>query len=562
MSTDRRYPLHSRVPPLRADETVTYAAVLTRPIMDEEMSSDESQDSDIELLSSPRILRRHPSLQDHLDFLALQNGFNVAVSPLAIGTLSQPNEIHDLSQDDPSDNETDLVPDDGGEVPGINFNAPVGPLAPPRAHILADFSRELDLEMQLENPPTVLRELMETVDGLCLLSLAFGPLDSAYAAPGLSYQQRAGLIIAEIHRLRGDAVEPVAEDNALPPTHSNVPTADLHLSLYFVGVQTPMGSRTFVQPLQLAAPDSTLLTRLIAAGRPLGRALGRLGNYGAYLVGTAKVPIAIEADYMSHRHNFRELGSWHDMQTSPTLGALAPVPHSRLSSDLLTAHNMDLDADVYVLYVYHEDADTLTGTQPALNAAIPLPPTAVGPAVGPTARNSTTEYLRGTFPAYFERITHAQATYGTAYQHCLIERYIGSICREVGIVFGRTITPGRTTAGLDIYPNDVSTAAGIAPTTFSSYRTDFTKARKVRTLLQRYRDLREQGPVPGVDDQNEVRFGVLLPMLDAMLGPEILAESFLSDTSGGPEAQAVSQGITPFQRSITNAIRVLEHILN
>ncbi|KAJ7430222.1 hypothetical protein B0H11DRAFT_1943453 [Mycena galericulata] len=180
-----------------------------------------------------------------------------------------------------------------------------------------------------------------------------------------------------------------------------------------------------------------------------------------------------------------------------------------------------------------------------------------------SAPNVVTTYLRDTFPAHFQQIAHAQATYATAYQHCLVERYGMSVCHEAGITFGRTIVAGHTPSGQEILPNDVAIAAGLPPATFATFRTEFVKVRQARALLKRYMQrVRDHGPVPGVTDENAVKFSALLPVLDAMLGDQILDQRFLSDSTGSAEAEAVNIGIGPFMVRINNARTVLcNHVI-
>ncbi|KAJ7470042.1 hypothetical protein B0H11DRAFT_2237848 [Mycena galericulata] len=524
MATALRRSLRTRSAPPRADSPISYAHI-ARPIMEEELSSSSDEhESDIEVLEAPPAMARTPE------------------------ELTSP-ELWEILQDQRASH---TFPDLGGEwLPaGIEVVATPSPSPPPltlSGDLPLDVSRNMDLD---QAPPS---------DFLQSLNVS-----------GLDDREQAIRLIAEIRRLRGETIQVSTPANSIRPTVEENPStihllqSELNPCVYFVGIQTPTARRTFVQPLDLARPDCTIITRLIAAGFPLGRTLRAITDPSSYLIGTADIPVDVEGDYMNRHNGFRELGSWLTFESSPTLAALRPLSESLPRSNVLATYNIDDNVPVYVLYIYHEAADMLYAGNPGAPQAAPASQQAP-PIHAPmtSAPNVVTTYLRDTFPAHFQQIAHAQATYATAYQHCLVERYGMSVCHEAGITFGRTIVAGHTPSGQEILPNDVAIAAGLPPATFATFRTEFVKVRQARALLKRYMQrVRDHGPVPGVTDENAVKFSALLPVLDAMLGDQILDQRFLSDSTGSAEAEAVNIGIGPFMVRINNARTVLVRVLN
>ncbi|KAJ7479008.1 hypothetical protein FB451DRAFT_1172131 [Mycena latifolia] len=551
-----RYPLRNRRPLTHPDSPVSYALV-ARPIMEEEIisSSDESAenpgqnsaDSDVEVLDGPP---NAPSAQR-------ESSLSIEGSPY------ENHPIHRVLTDHGSEIiPTFHLPEDGVRtwttMAGLGHNLRL--LSGERLFLnfvgrVESVSDQMDLEQM---------DITHETDGS--LAATERRFMARVDAPGLTYRQRADLLIREIYRLRGQP-HPSTVSNALPvppPVTQALHTPlDHGASIYYVGIQTPTQSGTFVQLQHLAAPDSTLLARLIQAGFPLGRTLRAIPaiERSAFLIGTADIPVDITMDYMNHRNNFRELGSWPELETSPVLGLLAPIPQSPARSELLVSRNVPEDTSVYVLYVYHENSNMLfanAAVAPILTARAPAVPAPIVAAPGAVPQNPVTLYLRQHFPEQYASVAYAQATYGSAYQHCLIERYVMEVARAVGITFAnRSIIPAAVN-GLTIRLDDVAIAANIPAATFSTFRTELGKARKARKLVQRYQRRLALSPVPLFSDITiHPKLIDLLATLDAMLGEHLLDPGLLADGEGTVQAHAVSMTIGNLMADIAQATRWL-----
>jgi hypothetical protein len=154
------------------------------------------------------------------------------------------------------------------------------------------------------------------------------------------------------------------------------------------------------------------------------------------------------------------------------------------------------------------------------------------------------------FSTQHTRLTELRTrSYGTAYQHCLIERHIMSVCAALGIQLGRHITPALV-EGVAIRPEDVARWFGIVPATFSTMRTEFKLASVVHRIL------RQHGTA--ILSPADIAFRCLL---DAMLGNTILDPiSPLAHTAQNHPPgtiEAVTINIGPFMNTVRDVKRRL-----
>ncbi|KAJ7158049.1 hypothetical protein C8R43DRAFT_948890 [Mycena crocata] len=164
-------------------------------------------------------------------------------------------------------------------------------------------------------------------------------------------------------------------------------------------------------------------------------------------------------------------------------------------------------------------------------------------------------YLLGRFPDEFTAIRSIQQTYQTAYQHCRIERICISICNALGIVIGsRRIIPALLPGGLEFSPDDVAGTANIPSSTFSTFRTELHKVRKLRGDLGRYTRRIDAG---GVAHQAHSELLELMSLIDAMLVETLIDPGFLADATGSVQAEAVTIGIGEFMKRVKRAIAQL-----
>ncbi|KAJ7290930.1 hypothetical protein C8J57DRAFT_1457969 [Mycena rebaudengoi] len=369
-------------------------------------------------------------------------------------------------------------------------------------------------------------------------------------APGLTIQERAALLIAEIHRLQG-TVQHITDRQPSPTAmpEASLPPED---SVYFVGLQTLTASQSFCQRLTLVSPDRNTLSRLTEAGFPLGRALGTLQNHHEYLVGTADIPVEISGDYMAIRNNFQELGSWHGLETAPesSLASLAPIPDSNVRTDLLSRRRLNQSTPVYVLYIYHQAASPLY----LPSTITPVTLAAFAPAPTPSAVSSDiSAYLLNQYRSTYNDIAGVLATpYGTAYKQCLLERYCMQICGALNIIFARQIIPSLA-GGFSIRPEHVADAAQINPVSFNGMRTKFSKVRQARRLLQGYQYQNQTADAGGERDAQHNKFQFLISVLEKMLAETVLPHGAV----GLVESHIVSMSISPFMTDIEEVISAL-----
>ncbi|KAJ6629425.1 hypothetical protein B0H10DRAFT_1939813 [Mycena sp. CBHHK59/15] len=350
-------------------------------------------------------------------------------------------------------------------------------------------------------------------------------LDSVDSSEG-SYQQRADELVAQISRLQGHYALPV--EHAQPSVGGQAPVESEALvsvsftalqgqpkCLYFVGIQNLSTCRSFCQLrdfVDVAAQDGAIFLRLQTAGG---------------------------LDYTNHQYNFREIGSLLDLENLHSReNIFEPIPASPARSALLETQRVAASTPVFVLYVYHQDAEpysdhlrhqstagtTLLPQSPvtvASASAVPLS-TIAPPALIPVAppavvasQNPATEYLLQRFSVqYADLATWRARTYGSAYIHCLTEHQILGICQSLNIgLLGHTNRPA-IIGSMTIRLEDVVSAAGINFTTFSTMHTEFCMVKEAHVILRR---LARAGTLPGV-------YRPLLDFVEAMMSERVLGD--------------------------------------
>ncbi|KAF8173420.1 hypothetical protein K438DRAFT_1980970 [Mycena galopus ATCC 62051] len=282
--------------------------------------------------------------------------------------------------------------------------------------------------------------------------------------------------------------------------------------LYFVGIQTLTGCRTFCEAKEFGDPypyDGALFLRLQNSGGPLGRALATITDRALFFAGISDVPVDIDGNYSSYQNNFKEIDSLLRLEQSLAPGnTFFPIPASTARSELLATQGQPETIPVYVLYVYHQDAEVLSTHTPTPY----VHPSSSMAAATPRAVDPVQEYLRQQYaPQYAELDLWRSRDYGSAYTHCLIERQIVAICTLLNITVGRGGTPA-VVGNLSIRLDDVVSAAGVNVQTFSGIRTEFRMIREVHVAL---RQRRRSNTVP-------IDYVSLLSFLDIMLAERIL----------------------------------------
>ncbi|KAJ7243698.1 hypothetical protein C8J57DRAFT_1525458 [Mycena rebaudengoi] len=465
----RRNPACNARVPRRADAPVSFALP---PVSDSEDS-----DSDIELISPVG---------------ATEEG--QALDPAEPGETSSDSTVTIEIRDSPT-------PDLGRESPYFRWPRSV-------------FNRVI--ERQQEEDSDISAPTYSTFDS--------PDLDAVDTSEG-TLQERADCLIAQIRLLQGNtADEDPAPISAVSSPHAPSPDNGESnaitglqggpLCLYFVGIQTLTQTTIFCQFRQFSDPvphDGGLILRLQIAGGPVGRALRNITHRQVFYVGTSDVPVDMSCNYTHHQYNFREIASLQDMDDGPHANTLfLPIPSSPQRSELLRTQNSPDTTPVYVLYVYHEDA------QPSTNAAAPTASGLALPVAGATAdANSVTvqSYLLERFAAEYANLRlWREHPYGSAYNHCLTECVILSICSSLNIgLMGRTHTPAQI-GGLTFHLDDVVSVAGINIQTFSTMRTEFRLIKEALVLLRRCKRI---GSLPPA-------YEPLHEFLDCMLGDRVL----------------------------------------
>lgn len=116
--------------------------------------------------------------------------------------------------------------------------------------------------------------------------------------------------------------------------------------------------------------------------------------------------------------------------------------------------------------------------------------------------------------------------YGTAYNHCLIERQILGIAQALGIgLMGRTHTPA-VVRDMSIWLEDVTNVAGINFQTFGTFRTEFCLIKEAHVLLHQ----RNRSNTLPAD------YSGLLTFFDVMLG-ECILDTVCTTVEPGLEAR-------------------------
>ncbi|KAJ7741797.1 hypothetical protein DFH07DRAFT_777984 [Mycena maculata] len=392
---------------------------------------------------------------------------------------------------------------------------------------------------------------------------------------GHDYIEQVNLLIEEIHRLR-----PESSAAAVPETISPVNVVEERLeddlTLFFIGVQVPQGRRVFVQSLCTAAPDHTLFERLSAEIPILGRALRNIEDCAKFYIGTTRVPVDIPGDYMNHVYGFRELGSWAEAETNENLflSLATPAPASQQRTALLTAQGLDDNVPLYILYIYHEITTHSHFRKPRLSGmlrllwrlhclflpVVPAPP--ITNATSSSGRRAAghvdpacSAYLRAQFGNRLALIQ--KAGYGTAYRHCMQEKHFMAICNTLGLNLNlRQFVPVAIPGGPETSYDDVVLAAGLNPNTFAGTRTTVAKARDARRRLARYKSAAERGE-HRLEENKHSQFLKFLPVLDAMLRESDIDDSYLTDTTGSPEAEALAYRVEEFKASLAEVLGTL-----
>ncbi|KAJ6536060.1 hypothetical protein B0H19DRAFT_1270875 [Mycena capillaripes] len=307
---------------------------------------------------------------------------------------------------------------------------------------------------------------------------------------------------------------------------TGIQTLHQPLSLYFIGIQTLSRCRVFCEPRSFMDPDpndGALFRRLRLANGPAARALLAIGDPSAFFVGTSDYPIDIAQDYANHQFHFREFGSLLDVENGPESELLFfPVPDSAARSALIHSQRMTEETPVYVVYIYHQDAEPLRGIVPGTllptaQISFPILPasgsaTAVLPVFPPPPMDVHVYLLTRFAIEYTDLARWRTRSYGSAYNHCLTERQVLRICQSLGIgLLGRYHSPA-IVESMTIRMEDVVAAAGVNFQTFSTYRTELRLIKEAHVILRRHHRAGTLAPV----------HQPLLDMLEVMLSDRVL----------------------------------------
>ncbi|KAJ6546118.1 hypothetical protein B0H10DRAFT_1969778 [Mycena sp. CBHHK59/15] len=287
-------------------------------------------------------------------------------------------------------------------------------------------------------------------------------LDSMDSSEG-SYQQRADELVAQISRLQGHYALPV--EHAQPSVGGQAPVESKALvSVSFTALQGQWTQMLLQDFVDVAAQDGTIFLRLQAAGG---------------------------LDYTNHQYNFREIGSLLDLENSHSReNIFEPIPASPARSALLETQRVAASTPVFVLYVYHQDAEPYSDRLRYQSTA------------GTTLLLQSPVTVRFSVQ-YADLATWRARTYGSTYIHCLTEHQI----------LGHTHRPA-IIGSMTICLEDVVSAAGINFTTFSTMRTEFHMVKEAHVILRR---LARAGTLPGV-------YRPLLDFVEAMMSDEAMSE--------------------------------------
>ncbi|KAF8145147.1 hypothetical protein K438DRAFT_1782182 [Mycena galopus ATCC 62051] len=393
--------------------------------------------------------------------------------------------------------------------------------------------------------------------------------------------ERVEMLIAEIHRLEGRSTTPEPLPSAM---QSESPTLVIDMdddstAIYFVGVHALQGRRTFVEVVQTASPDHTIIERLSTG--LLGRMLATIrADQANFYVGTSHTPIDVSGDYMNHVHTFRELGGWSDMEdgNSSALSMLTPVPASAERTAVLTRCLLHDPVPVYVLYIYHaiqnsrrmKDAQSmwdeaagpvvptaLSALPPASDNITPVSvPATRAPSASDDAISPAEAYVKEHFAQRLERIRHVhELACGTAYRHCTEEKNVIAICNTLGLANNRGFSPV-VLHGIRIAYEDVVCAAGLKKNTLGGVRTQVGKAREARRTLARTLRLHD-GTWTAANEAEaalEMRRRDVFETFSALLREGDIADSFLEDATDSAEARALRLSYEDFKTDIADVL--------
>ncbi|KAK7027641.1 hypothetical protein R3P38DRAFT_3520413 [Favolaschia claudopus] len=434
------------------------------------------------------------------------------------------------------------------------------------------------------------RQFMSTLNGRKQDIVSFSIVSDNSIEPTLTLAQRIEMLVAEVQRLEsvyadrvpsmlsaalGVAPEaPPAPAEALTPqelpTTQNTMSAheDIRLqALYLVGLHAPHGRRSFVEVLAADPPDPTLIRRL--QNGMLGRMLQDLRRQmGDYYIATSRAAVSVDTpgdDYMRWDHGFEELGSWaavEDAANSAVWDRVLPIESSPERTRLLTHRRMAAESPVYVLYIYHGEAQGMWSDTISTHL-VPMAPPAMAPTVPAgaiTGSDPVQAYLQQRFGPKLGQIAHVQTMRcGTAYRHCTEEKHFVAILTELGVrlhlrEFPRIEVPGGISVGYD----DVVQVAKLNKSTLAGIRTAVTKAREARRQLDRHIRSRAQSNWVAVNSHQQEAHderSLMRDTFDALLGERDIDDSFLDDvTADSPKAAALRMSYQNF-KDVTEEIQ-------
>jgi hypothetical protein len=187
-----------------------------------------------------------------------------------------------------------------------------------------------------------------------------------------------------------------------------------------------------------------------------------------------------------------------------------------------------------------QDIDVL-GVQ---TANVPEPSSAL-PAPTQTLEQShldiITHHLQEHFPSKYDTlVTIRTGNYGMAYVHCSTARYITDMCIDLGMTFGRRISPADISGvPFQVDHSHVAACFGVQKVTFANMRTTLGSAQEAHRLLQQRQQVTSLS-------EHDNRF---LQILDAILGDQVLEEPPVHSgraTSTGPSSDAVKMNSKEF----------------
>ncbi|KAF7368061.1 hypothetical protein MSAN_00872200 [Mycena sanguinolenta] len=504
----RRNPPRIRPPTRRPDEVVSYAPV-SQPIL---VSSSQSSDHPILPAADEVEIRSHENSVEMIETNPV-NTQGASELEIVLPSINR----HLSSGDEESAGESEVVPQ-----PTNN------------RRLLSGNEESTDVD------PTIVRDEMAFLRQV--------------DAPSLTFEERVGMLISQIHRLEGrpelvaESPEPAESVFSIENGGSEREDEPTTNDMYFIGIQTTRVRCTFIEVLSMAPPDHTLIRRL-ATGTLDSPLRGIRHNQADFYIGTSRCPIDAADEYMNHAHGFRELGSWSDLESANNteLSMLSPVPASAERTRLLARYGLSEYVPVYVLYIYHQENDDIWSSPPAPVAAT-SPPASVPviPASNSMSNSSVNAetYLETHFASRLAQIRRVKTlACNTTYRNCTQEKHIIAICTTVGLnMHVREWTPVVIPGGPSISYNGIIRVAGLIKTTFAGVRTQVRNGRDARRLLARVIRKRQQTGWTASNSEEEAaeldRKG-LLETLEILLREGDVDETFLDDTTNSPQARAL-----------------------